>query len=248
MDGSTLRAVTVIPLEKLEPVPVIETARRLRERIGARFPDRGIHRVAQELATLTEQVADTSAGTRRRSRLVRAGSRILIALVVLVALVAFGFAVEAAGTEAPDNGLDWLPLIESAVNDIVFVAIAVVVLHSVPQRVQRSDLLAKLHRLRSLAHIIDMHQLTKEPEILRDAFSGESENNDVDLTPEQIEYYLEYCTELLSIVGKAAALCAEESQDDIVLNTVSTIESLTVGMARKVWQKILVLNEVSPTP
>lgn len=235
-------------LEKLEAVPVIETAYRLCERIGARFPGRGIQRVAQELAALTEQVADTSAGTRRRSRLVRAGSRTLIAVVVLVALVAFGFAVEAAFTEAPDNGLDWLPLIESAVNDLVFVAIAVVVLHSVPERVQRTDLLAKLHRLRSLAHIIDMHQLTKEPESLRDAFASGTDGNDVDLTPEQIEYYLEYCTELLSIVGKAAALCAEESQDEIVLSTVSTIETLTMSMSRKVWQKITVLSEQRALP
>ena len=234
--------MTARTLEKLEPVPVIETARRLRDRIGARFPDRGIHRVAQELVSLTEQVADTSAGSRRRSRLVRAGSHTVIGIVVLVALFAFGFAVEAAFTEAPDNGLDWLPLIESAVNDIVFVAIAVVLLYSFPERVQRTDLLAKLHRLRSLAHIIDMHQLTKEPESLRDAFAG-SLDDDVDLTAEQVEYYLEYCTELLSMVSKAAALCAEESQDDIVLNTVSTIETLTMGMSRKVWQKITVLSE-----
>jgi hypothetical protein len=234
------------PLEKLEPVPVIETARRLCDRIGARFPERGIHRVAQELAALTEQVADTSAGSRRRSRLVRTGSHTMIGIVVLVAVIAFGFAVEAALTEAPDNGLDWLPLIESAVNDLVFVAIAVVVLHSLPERVQRSDLLAKLHRLRSLAHIIDMHQLTKEPESLRDAFAGGTDG-DVDLTPEQVEYYLEYCTELLSIVSKAAALCAEESQDDIVLNTVSTIETLTMGMSRKVWQKITVLSDQRAT-
>lgn len=235
--------MSVRTLEKLEPVPVIETARRLCDRIGARFPERGIHRVAQELAALTEQVADTSAGSRRRSRLVRTGSRALIGVVVLVAVIAFGFAVEAALTEAPDNGLDWLPLVESAVNDLVFVAIAVVVLHSLPERVQRSDLLAKLHRLRSLAHIIDMHQLTKEPESLRDAFAGGTDGSDVDLTPEQVEYYLEYCTELLSIVSKAAALCAEESQDDIVLNTVSTIETLTMGMSRKVWQKITVLSD-----
>jgi hypothetical protein len=234
-------------LEKLEAVPVIETARRLCGRIGARFPDRGIHRVAKELASLTEQVADTSAGSRRRSRLVRSGSHAMIGVVVLVALVAFGFAVEAAFTEAPDNGLDWLPLIESAVNDLVFVAIAVVVLHSLPERVQRSELLAKLHRLRSLAHIIDMHQLTKEPESLRDAFAGGTDG-DVDLTPEQVEYYLEYCTELLSIVSKAAALCAEESQDEIVLTTVSTIETLTMSMSRKVWQKITVLSEQRTMP
>ena len=235
--------MTARTLEKLEPVPVIETARRLRDRIGARFPDRGIHRVAQELVSLTEQVADTSAGSRRRSRLVRSASHTVIGIVVLVALVAFGFAVEAAFTDAPDNRLDWLPLIESAVNDIVFVAIAVVLLYSFPERVQRADLLAKLHRLRSLAHIVDMHQLTKEPESLRDAFVNGTDGADICLTPEQIEYYLEYCTELLSIVSKAAALCAEESQDDIVLNTVSTIETLTMGMSRKVWQKITVLSE-----
>ncbi|MEU4384475.1 hypothetical protein [Promicromonospora sp. NPDC023805] len=235
--------MTARTLEKLEPVPVIETARRLRDRIGARFPERGIHRVAEELVALTEQVADTSAGSRRRSRLVRTASHAVIGIVVLVALVAFGFAVQAAFTEAPDNGLEWLPLIESAVNDIVFVAIAVVLLYSFPERVQRADLLAKLHRLRSLAHIIDMHQLTKEPESLRDAFAGGTDGGDGGLTPQQIEYYLEYCTELLSMVSKAAALCAEESQDDIVLNTVSTIETLTMGMSRKVWQKITVLSE-----
>jgi hypothetical protein len=240
--------VSVRTLEKLEPVPVIGTARRLRDRVGARFPDRGIHRVAQELVTLTEQVADASAGSRRRTRLVRTASHVVIGIVVLVALVAFGFAVEGAFTEAPDNGLDWLPLIESAVNDIVFVALAVVLLYTFPERVQRSDLLAKLHRLRSLAHIIDMHQLTKEPESLRDAFVNGTDGADVDLSPEQVEYYLEYCTELLSLVGKAAALCAEESQDEIVLNTVSTIESLTMGMSRKVWQKITVLSDGRATP
>ena len=230
-------------LDKLEPVPVIETARRLCDRIDVRFPDRGIHRVALELVALTEQIADASAETRRRNRLVRVASRSLIGVVVLVAVVAFGFAIEAATTDAPD-GLDWLPLIESAVNDIVFVAIAVVVVHSFPERVQRSNLLAKLHRLRSLAHIIDMHQLTKEPESLRDSFTNPSD----DLTPEEVEYYLEYCTELLSIVGKAAALCAEESQDEIVLNTVSTIETLTMGMSRKVWQKVFVLSDERNLP
>jgi hypothetical protein len=41
--------------------------------------------------------------------------------------------------------------------------------------------------------------------------------------------------------GKTAALCAEESRDAVVLDTVSTIESLTTGMSRNIWQKISVL-------
>ena len=46
------------------------------------------------------------------------------------------------------------------------------------------------------------------------------------------------------MVGKTAALCAEESRDAVVLDTVSTIENLTTGMSRKIWQKITILNEV----
>ena len=34
------------------------------------------------------------------------------------------------------------------------------------------------------------------------------------------------------------ALCAESSSDAVVLNTVSTIESLTTNMSNKIWQKI----------
>ena len=56
-----------------------------------------------------------------------------------------------------------------------------------------------------------------------------------------MEHYLEYCSELLSLIGKVAALCAEESQDSLVLTTVSDLETLTTSMSRKVWQKISLL-------
>ena len=55
--------------------------------------------------------------------------------------------------------------------------------------------------------------------------------------------YLDYCSELLSLTSKAAALCAEESTDALVLDTVSEIENLTTGMSRKIWQKISLLRE-----
>lgn len=56
-----------------------------------------------------------------------------------------------------------------------------------------------------------------------------------------MENYLDYCSEMLSLLGKIAALCAEESQDSVILDTVSTIEALTTGMNGKIWQKISLL-------
>ncbi len=156
-------------------------------------------------------------------------------------------ALRAAIADAPDEGLEWVPLLESGVNDLVFAALAIWFLYSVPERLQRSGLLALLHRLRSMAHIVDMHQLTKDPERLRESFSPTPRSVPMDLSPDELEHYLDYCSEALSLIGKAAALCAEESRDPIVLDTVSTVETLTVSLERKIWQKIAVLNAARGT-
>jgi hypothetical protein len=234
-----------IALERLEAEPVLATLQQLRVRIGARFPERGLYAVSAELMELADRVATSSARNRDRLRVVRIISRAVIALVVLLTLVALVFAVRSAVQEGgPEHDIEWLAVLESGVNDLVFAAIAIWFLFTVPERLRRADTLALLHELRSLAHIIDMHQLNKDPERLRSTFTPTSVSPAMGLSFEELEHYLDYCSELLSMVGKTAALCAEESRDSVVLETVSTIENLTIGMSRKIWQKISILNEV----
>lgn len=233
--------------EKVQAAPVLATVHRLEQRIEARFPGRGLHRVAGELGRLVDEVATSTASVRGRRSWLRPVSRAGIVAVLLLATVVMALAVRAAIVDAPDDGLAWIPLLESAVNDLVFAVLAVWFLWSVPERLQRERLLELLHRLRSMAHIVDMHQLTKDPERLRASFNPTSVSVDMDLTPNELEHYLDYCSELLSLIGKAAALCAEESRDGVVLDTVSTVEALTVSLERKIWQKIAVLNADRPT-
>ena len=228
-------------LERLEAEPVLETVRRLEERIAARFPERGLRRVAAELVELTADVGRDAAGIQGRVRIVRMLSRLGAALVLAATVVAVMLAANTAVDEGAGEGLDWLFLVESSINDLAYAAIALYFLYSVPERVQRGHTLELLHRLRSLAHIIDMHQLTKDPERLNPGFQQTAVSPDPRLDRAQMEHYLDYCSELLSLVGKTAALCAEESRDSIVLETVSRIEELTTGMSRKIWQKISVL-------
>lgn len=228
--------------EKVQAAPVLATVRRLEQRIEARFPGRGLHRVANELGRLVDEVATSTATVRGRRSWLRPVSRAGIVAVLVLATVVMVLAVRAAFVDAPDDGLEWIPLLESAVNDLIFAVLAVWFLWSVPERLQRESLLELLHRLRSMAHIVDMHQLTKDPERLRASFNPTAASVDIDLTPNELEHYLDYCSELLSLIGKAAALCAEESRDGVVLDTVSTVETLTVSLERKIWQKIAVLN------
>lgn len=229
-------------LDKLGAEQVQQTVVALERRIAARFPDRGLRRVALELVDMVGRVTTVSEANRRRIDLARAVSRVLMGLVVIgTAVVLVIAARDVAGDAGPESSVDWVPLIESVINDLVFAAIAIFFLWSFPERVRRGEILQLLHQLRSLAHIVDMHQLTKDPERLRPDFVRTSVSPRVDLDRGQMEHYLNYCSELLSLVGKAAALCAEESRDGVVLDTVSTIETLTTDLSRKIWQKISLL-------
>jgi hypothetical protein len=59
-----------------------------------------------------------------------------------------------------------------------------------------------------------------------------------------LQRYLDYCSEILSLIGKVAALYAQSLPDDVIVSTVNDIESLTDGLSRKIWQKIMILSEI----
>lgn len=224
--------------------PVQATSEKLRKRIEDRFgAGRGLAKVADDLVRLIKDVGESTEQVRGRRSGARTASRVGVVVVLAITTTVMVLAVRSAVDDAPASGLDWLPLLESAVNDLIFATVAVWFLYSVPERLQRRTLLDKLHRLRSLAHIVDMHQLSKDVDEIRHTPRTTNSSAREALSAEDFQYYLDYCSELLGLVGKAAALCAEESRDPIVLDTVSTVETLTVSLERKMWQKIAVLDE-----
>jgi hypothetical protein len=225
--------------EPLQATAVKETVEVLYGRIEARFPKRGLLGVCGDLSTLVDEVQTAAGVGHRQIRVARAASRVAMALVLAITAVALVLAVKDVffGQDV-DNVIDGLGVAETAISDLVYASIAIFFLWSFPERLQRSKLLNLLHQLRSTAHVIDMHQLTKDPEQLRPSFVPSAKSVRLNMTRDQVERYLDYCSELLSLVGKTAALCAEESRDSVILETVSTIETLTVGLSRKIWQKI----------
>ena len=225
--------------EPLEAPAVRETVEELYARIEARFPKRGLLGVCGDLILLVEQVQNSAGQGQRQIRWVRVASRVVMAFVIVVTVLALLLAFhDAFFDDEVKSSIDVLGLAETAISDLVYAAIAIFFLWSFPERLQRSRLLSLLHQLRSTAHVIDMHQLTKDPEQLKPSFTPSSASKPLGMTRDQMERYLDYCSEMLSLVGKTAALCAEESRDSLILETVSTVENLTVGLSRKIWQKI----------
>ena len=58
--------------------------------------------------------------------------------------------------------------------------------------------------------------------------------------------YLDYCSEMLSLTGKVAALYVQDFEDDVAVQAVNEIEDLTTGLARKIWQKLTIVIGENP--
>jgi hypothetical protein len=217
------------------------TVAQLERRIYARFGERGLTKAVRDLGQLVVQVEDESSQSHTRLRRRMVAGRATSITIIMATLVALVLSLQSPVTKGLERNEQWVFLVESVVNDLVFVGIAVLFLWAMPERLERRALLRLLHRLRSLAHVIDMHQLSKDPEQISPTYVATAESVRHGLDADQLYHYLDYCSEMLSLTAKTAALCGEHTSDGVVLETISTIETLTTELSNKIWQKISLL-------
>lgn len=217
------------------------TVAQLERRIHARFGERGLTKAVRDLGQLVKRVQTEAGESHVRLRRTTLAARATSITIVAATLFALVVSLRSAVIEGLAHTADWVPLVESVVNELVFAAIAVLFLWAMPERLERRGMLRLLHRLRSLAHVIDMHQLSKDPEQVSLTYVPTAESARHGLDADQMYHYLNYCSEMLSLTAKTAALCAEHSTDGVVLETISTIETLTTELSNKIWQKISLL-------
>ena len=227
---------------RLDASKIISTAQSLSKRIAERFPDSGLGRVSQELLA----VATASEADLERLQRPHWPIRIIAGAVFVVFL---GVAVAAALTirvRGEVTGIaELLQGIEAGINDFVFLGIAVYFLLTLETRIKRGPALRALHELLSIAHVIDMHQLTKDPEHLFSPKMATESSPQRGMSRFELARYLDYCSELLSIVSKLAALRGQYLNDPVVLEVASDVQNLSASLSGKIWQKIMILDSVA---
>lgn len=221
---------------RLDSAQIIRTIEDIRNRIAARFPQAGLLGVCQQLLEVSGRVVECERYLRRPNWTLRG-----IGALAILALIALLVAVARFTLSAPaDMGIsDIIQATEAAVSDVVFFGIAVYFLLSIETRVKRRRALAMLHELRSLTHIVDMHQLAKDPVLL---------TSEGEMSPAELGRYLDFCSDMLSLISKLAAIMVQHFNDNVVLGAVNEIETLSTGLSRKVWQKITILERPSLSP
>jgi hypothetical protein len=221
----------------LDPDKIIETLEALRSRINDRFPGSGLGSVCAEVVLLarhtSKRILDVSQPIW--------GLRIaLLGLLTAVVAVVVMLAIEWSALKTSDELTETMQGVDAGVNLLIVLGGAAFFLASLETRWKRDRALKALHELRSIIHVIDMHQLTKDPSMLGQIRTRSSP--DRPLTPFMLIRYLDYCSELLSLTAKCAALYAEKLSDPVVIDTVGNIELLTSDLSSKIWQKITIVE------
>ena len=124
----------------------------------------------------------------------------------------------------------------------VSLALIVFFFWTLETRFKRRKALKAIHEIRALVHVIDMHQLAKNPEQVSDGGSVEIGGRPMDGTA--MAFYLQFCAELLSLTSKVGHLYVQDFPDATSLTAADQIETLATGLSNKIWQKIMILQTI----
>mgnify|MGYP001422023329 CR=1 FL=1 len=227
----------------LEAGEIIRTTTRLADRIGERFPDSGLAEAALQLRDMANETARRARGLSRPYL----GLRTLVFLVAAAGVGSLAVVlkdVDWRGILAQTNEAALTALLESAVNLVVLMAAGLWFLLTLEERWKRLRTQDALHELRAFAHVVDMHQLTKDPTTLLGDGPRTPSSPERRMSRFELTRYLEYCAEMLALTGKLSAVYAGESNDHVVVAAASDVENLCTDLGRKIWQKITILGDL----
>ncbi len=225
---------------------ILTTLIQLESRIQERFPYSGLLKVSQEFKSTAQSLELIAFELKKPIWWVRVSTWacVLVLLFILVSVLStiFSSTFRSATDVINHFGIsDFFQVTESAINDLIFFSFAAYFLVSAETRIKRRRSLKALHSLRSIAHVIDMHQLTKDPvNLIGDQRTTSSPIRT--MTTFELTRYLDYCSEMLAIISKIGALFSQNMVDEIVHSHVNDLSDLTQGLSAKIWQKIMIMN------
>lgn len=197
------------------------TATALAKWIRLEFPNANLANVADMVTNVTNDA--------RRVSYVLARPMYFVRFIVLLIILA---AVSGVGYHAYFHPKELLQWIDDTKGLGIYFLAAAAFLVTLEIRLKRSKALAHIHNLRSLAHIIDMHQLAKDPIIERYRVDPGYDFR------EKLAAYLHSCTAMLNLVSKVGQVYIDHFHDSVATAAVNDFEAVCNGMANKIWSKI----------
>ena len=231
----------VAKYRRLDSREIVATVKALNGRIEGRFPDSGLGKISAELLRVAEENIARVQWIQKPHLPLRVGAVILsagmIAMVADLATHIHQFQM--------NEYTNFIQALDASIGSVVFIGAAILFLVSWENRIKRDRALKAVHELRAMAHIVDMHQLTKDPENYFGRATRPVSPPKREMTPFELNRYFDYCNDSLALISKIAALYVQGFQDPVLLDAVDDVEDLTSGLSRKIWQKIIILDNLT---
>jgi hypothetical protein len=223
---------------QLQSDKVHQTIERLLLRIHERFPDSSLYNVCNQLLTISKDTQKTIKQISKPHYILRAFA-ILFSLFLLAILATLFFSVKIS---TDITAFDLIQTMEAGTNELIFLSIAIYFFWSLELRSKRRRVIQAMNKLRNLAHIIDMHQLTKDPDSTKRIYQPTKNSPKHTLSSYELSRYLDYCSEMLSLLSKLGYLYISQFDDPEATKAAYNLENLSSGLSRKIWQKIMILH------
>jgi len=176
---------------------IVDTCRMTQKRVSDRFTDSGLSKVAGEIVLVSEQAAGLETWLSKPHLPLRALAGVgIVSIFIIIASVAMHIKV----SMTVGNIGEFLQGLDAAINEVVFIGIAAFFFLTLETRLKRQRALKSIRELRSLAHIIDMHQLTKDPERIAEPISDTARIAKRPQNPAELIRYLDHCSDLLALI------------------------------------------------
>jgi len=226
----------------INPTKLVLTISKMAERVEEHFPGSGLSSLASEITEVAEGTVARVAEIKKP----RIALRFTVGVMVILALASpliCSFLL--SFREEVTNLGEFLQATDAGLHMLLLLAGGIVFLIGMENRMRRNQALEALAEFRSLAHLVDLHQINKDPGL--DGSPAPENDTRTVRSDHELAFYLDYSGDLLSIVGKLSAYYAQNLQDRVILDAVTEIETLTSTLSNKLWLKILVLREMMST-
>ncbi|MCH2223295.1 MAG: hypothetical protein MK066_00905 [Crocinitomicaceae bacterium] len=225
---------------ELDANKLVETIKVLKLRINDRFPDSGLEDVCLQFLNIARKSKKNAEWIAKPNLALRISSYLAIAIAVIGII----YTITYVEFKFKDNTLvGVMTFLDAFMNDIVLMGAAIFFLVTIESRVKRKRALERLNELRVIAHVVDMHQLTKDPGVIGKEGMNTPNSPERVMTRFELERYLDYCSEAMSLISKVALLYAQSMPDEVIVRSVNEIEDLTNGLSRKIYQKLMILHQ-----
>ena len=195
---------------KLDSDRIIETVQVLARRMRERFPNAGLNDVCNSLLAIARQA---------RQRAIEIGRpmiwvRVLSGTIIVLILALFGLAVSVIKpSELTAQSGEFVQVLDAAFNALVLIGATVLFLVTLETRIKRAG---RCRRSTSCGPSPKSSICTSSPRI-RNGRSGRGETPSPlakrTMTQFELIRYLDYCSEMLALAGKIAALYVEDFPD-----------------------------------